>query len=1036
MAEQNIDKLSIEISASTQKAVKNIDSLSNSLNKLGTTLSKNINSTKLESVASAFKSLSESTRQFGKSTRAIDNLPKLTKGLSEMANTLGKASISQELLQLADSLSKMQGSGGAFKAIEKSTSNISKNVQKANVETAELKQRTEEVKDATQTAEKSTRKFALSEKTFEKLGKAGSIITKEFTRLSDRIKGLKGRFGGLSKEMKKSFKSELTNLLKYYFGIRSLFVLTNRLRSGIEDGTKNLVKYSSEYNKTISTILSGVGTVKNAMAVAFAPIVTYFSQAINALLDTLISAFNTLARLFAKFTGAKQVIQATRYYEDYAASLGSASAAAQNLTTGIDELNILNDSSGGSGSSGYADVADMFETIDVDNEFSGLAQTLKDAIASGDFTEIGTAIADKINEVLQNINWTKIRATSSKFGKALATFLNGIAEEELNGSSFGRTLGTTIGQGVNTAIDFAYSFVKNFHWVSWGQMVADGIKGALETIEWKKLGKTLSTLAIGLLDYWITIFDDDQLWTDLGKAIGEFLSEIDFKAIWFRMTRLAEAIAKAIKTALWQWAKTDPESFGIAAAIGVAITGIKVANLLAVINGTTLAKVIGKAITQSIKNSGGISLSLADMGLSFMLTDTIGNLISGKDIAGNVMPEKGESAQDYSKRNYEEKYGEGSYEEMLKSQQEFDRKYTEGWNKIKDSFKSVDLFGEIKSSYEENFAPIPDNAKTAVNNIGNNFDLMKGDLTKTWNEIKVATSTTWTTVRDDLTNKWNEIKNNASTTWANVKQTVSSKWNEIKQNTSTTWDSIKSSTASTWNTIKSNANSSFEYIRSTVASKWNSVKSDTSAKWESIKSSLSATWTSIKTTGTSAFNTFKNNVVTSFNNIKNGIKTPINAIIGFIESMVNRVADGFNQVAKDLENVLSVNWTNPVTGKHYHAGLSLPRAGHISLARLEDGGFVPNTNMGSLFWAGENGAEVVAHASGGTEVMNASQVGSAVSEGVRQAIVQAVTPYLTQIMNDTKDLAGKDFTTYIGDREIARANARGSKLNGVSLINI
>jgi hypothetical protein len=200
---------------------------------------------------------------------------------------------------------------------------------------------------------------------------------------------------------------------------------------------------------------------------------------------------------------------------------------------------------------------------------------------------------------------------------------------------------------------------------------------------------------------------------------------------------------------------------------------------------------------------------------------------------------------------------------------------------------------------------------------------------------------------------------------------------------------------------------------------------------------LSTKWTNIKSDASTKFTQLKTNVITSFNGLKTGIKAPINAIIGFVESMVNKVVDGFNAITDTIKNLTTFDWENPLTHeRHSSGGIQLPKASHISIPRLADGGLVPNTNMGSLFWAGENGAEIVANANGGTEVLNATQVASAVSSGVRQAIIDAVTPYMVQLVNSNQAIADKDMSVNIGDREIAEANRRGASSLGLQLVTI
>ncbi len=117
-----------------------------------------------------------------------------------------------------------------------------------------------------------------------------------------------------------------------------------------------------------------------------------------------------------------------------------------------------------------------------------------------------------------------------------------------------------------------------------------------------------------------------------------------------------------------------------------------------------------------------------------------------------------------------------------------------------------------------------------------------------------------------------------------------------------------------------------------------------------------------------------------------------------------------------------------------------------SASKNAEGGFIPNgggepkrfasggiPSVGSLFWAGESGAEIVGHASGGTEVLNESQIATSIASGVERAVANAMLPYLSAIATNTEKTANKDLTVNIGDRDIAKANNRGSKQLGFTL---
>ena len=81
--------------------------------------------------------------------------------------------------------------------------------------------------------------------------------------------------------------------------------------------------------------------------------------------------------LFAALGGGTSFTKAKKNVTNYAESLDSASKSAKNLTMGIDELNILNDSKGGGGSKPYDGWEDGWEQVEIPAWILNLSDMLK-----------------------------------------------------------------------------------------------------------------------------------------------------------------------------------------------------------------------------------------------------------------------------------------------------------------------------------------------------------------------------------------------------------------------------------------------------------------------------------------------------------------------------------------------------------------------------------------------------------------------------------------------------------------------------------
>ena len=387
------------------------------------------------------------------------------------------------------------------------------------------------------------------------LRKTGGAAQSMIHKFRNGISVLK-RFRSSGNSTGQSLKGLTMKFLRLGFGIRSIFVLANRLRSALVEGFKNLAQGdpTGETNRSISMLMSSLNQLKNSFAAAFAPIFNYVAPALNTLITMINQAVTALGNLFSALTG-KSFVKATKVNQDFAASLGKSTSGAKkakeandklkNTLMGFDEINKLddNDSKHGSGDTGVSggggiDPKSMFTTENINGGVSEFAEKIKEAWRKADFTEIGGIVGSKLNSALESIQWVKIKNTCGKIGKSIATFLNGFFETP----NLFTNIGNTIGHALNSAIEFSYQFVENFHWKSFGKSVADLINGAFRTIDWKKAGKTLGDSIKGILTS-ITETLKNLDWQQIGRSTAAFVGSIDWGGI---VAAIAEGLGAAI----------------------------------------------------------------------------------------------------------------------------------------------------------------------------------------------------------------------------------------------------------------------------------------------------------------------------------------------------------------------------------------------------------------------------------------------------------------------------------------------------------
>lgn len=421
----------------------------------------------------------------------------------------------------------------------------------------------------------------------------GASITKIGGKPLAMIKNLAGSITGLGKEstkagnscalgfdnMGRSMKRGIVTLLKYTLGIRSLFVLFNRLRHAIVSGVNNIVRYSNAANQSVSSMASSLNYLRNSLGSAFAPILSVVAPQISALIDMLADAINYIGMFFAKLTGQSTYVRAKKVQTDYAASLGGTASSAKDAADGtkkladatkdaneeadkylssLDEINKFQEDDkdkdkdkspsggGGSGGGGGGGAGDLFETVEIPNEIGDWVEKFKEAWANADFTEFGKIVAEKVNTGLEYVleHEEQIMDTSQRIAKSIATFLNGFVEN-LNWDE----LGQVVGVGINSAFLGIDTFLEEFHFESLGKGITTGLQSAFNKIDWSLVTRFLTDAVSNGLDFvggLIQGIDWKSLPSDIFHAVQEALNGINWDNLSFSAGFLLGALTRAI----------------------------------------------------------------------------------------------------------------------------------------------------------------------------------------------------------------------------------------------------------------------------------------------------------------------------------------------------------------------------------------------------------------------------------------------------------------------------------------------------------
>lgn len=212
---------------------------------------------------------------------------------------------------------------------------------------------------------------------YASLKRLNSGINRAFSGIGKLAKSMLS-LGKSAKSSSKGFDLNLKTILKYGFGIRSVYVLVNKLRNAIKEGMKNLVQYSTETNASVSMLVSSLATLKNASAAAVSPLLNAIAPALNQLIQLFIRATNAVNQFISALMGRGTWIKAKDQIVDWGESVSDAAKAAKGALQPFDKLNNLTSQQAADGG---ADIGDMFETLPIEDKFKDIADKIKDILS-------------------------------------------------------------------------------------------------------------------------------------------------------------------------------------------------------------------------------------------------------------------------------------------------------------------------------------------------------------------------------------------------------------------------------------------------------------------------------------------------------------------------------------------------------------------------------------------------------------------------------------------------------------------------------
>lgn len=829
----------------------------------------------------------------------------------------------------------------------------------------------------------------------------------------------------------------------------------------VMDNTKNVqgdfARTSQTWANQLRVLQEQIEMVAGVWGNAFVNMLKPLIQALNKALSAVYAFSEKVVNALGAIFGWKLEIQKVFISDDYEGAAGAAddmasgtkkaAKAAKDLKThllGIDELNVVEPdkdtgTNGGGGSGGDTGVSGA-------GGDSGFKYIIKEAeglykSSIKNLNQLGKYISDSLSKAMESIKWNRVYKKAKNFGKGLADFLNGLITPRLFSN-----LGSTIAGAINTALTAGNTFAINFDWKNLGKSLISSITGFLNTWDAGLTGATLSNFVIGISKAIVSAFEtinQDGIWQKLGQKVVDFICGINWGSLVWNLGSLIITMAKEIPKIPMQIYEGVGQAiidkvFGEGAYSKISnsklFKGIKKAleyiiapmNLIVdIINKIKsgvgkLSPYTDKVVTvlkpalNSIKTVLSPILSVASA-ISSVIRQLIGNWITKKiaDISAKV-----QIAWDIIKPVL------NSITEKLKTLWGY-------LKKIADKLSSVAKFG-MKTSPIVGLSGIISSKFNIDTTTNGKTDK---DYKKLNKSVRGAISifggknvdyNVDTSVNDNKAENVATIKSIAklwADTWKgkNVKYDAQTATNGQVTPNSNILSGIVSRWSSVWKgkNAKYDAQTAINGQNATTGEKLSSISNIFSRYWKdkTVKYNANTAVNGKPTTSGSAVKSINDALQKNFTgkSVQYNIKTQTDEGLKKLgENAANKIFMGMSQ--KEIKfNVKQAS--DPL--KQAMSGTFSFMPTYATGGFPEDGWF--RANQGEIMGKFDNGKSVVA---------NNEQITAGIASGVRQAVDDALTPYLSQIARNTRETADKDTSINIDGRTLVSETDRRRSRNG------
>ena len=971
--DETISTIRIEIGASSEKAVTEINKITNSIRNLRRESNQKIQNP-LKNVSAV--SGAPVTKNIAKSVDAAKiakELGRVDRAIETTERKLDALQTKLETLQMSQKIGSASASGrfanSDIQQVEAQLQEVSKIYDALDAQRRDIVSRLNTGGDTMMQSV-----AADSDKAEQKVRKLSDVLRNIRERVKLRIDAsdadkAKKKVGALA---------NIFNSLKRITFYRVIRSAIKGIGQAFSEGAENAYWYAKtigDQTKYIAdaydNLASGSFKMQNQLGAAWATLKSAITPILLEIVRLVTMAANALTQFFSILGGKGTYLKAIDYSKDWADATAAGAASAKewkNQLMGFDEINRLEEPStgGGGGGSALSDYGNMFEEAELDDRLKRLAEKIQ---------EFGASLKLSIKDVV--FNWDNLNPEQivEKVIVGLGGILGAAAGFILGGVP-GAVVGTLIGVSVGLVID---SLIFDHDGTIGKQEIGEMLRLALFGLVGGIIGFSLGGPAGALLGATVGVGVYGLL-----KGLA-FLSEM--RGSW-ALNSLADGISAGLGGVIG-FKIGGPAGALLGATIGLGIsfglrtfvfgdtsgwtTATWLRNIVAALSPFAGAA-IGRAVGGPLGAAIGATIGL---GIHFLLkTDSSAD---GENVVEGFFQgiiDKISTVGEWLKPNVWEPFKEGFKKAFgiaspAKEMKPFGGYIWEGvlqgilgaitgigewlktnvWEPFKAAFDNIFNLDALKEWGSNIVSGIGEGISNAWSGVKNFFGGIFGGKDQTvsaptvempavdmgWMEAisaaadtaiskvttaKITISAAFATIKSNVTTTGTAISNNIKTTWTQINTTVSGKVSAFKTNVTNTFDTVKTNVSDKVKTIQENTINGFDSVKTKVGSSVTALKTALTTDFGTIKTNLYNavtstkentvnTFTSMKTTLTSVVSSISAGMSTSFSSIQSTITNSVNTAKNNAVNAFQSLLSSVQSIVSSIRSAFNFNWQFP-----------------------------------------------------------------------------------------------------------------------------